>query len=214
MLRHLRAHVADDGLDDRQRDSRHSCVIAERVATGVQVLHADSPCPAFRHAGCLNPKPFEKLFYPIGNAVRIRQIHFCVFRKYIFGFRPLRRREHGVKLIGDGNLNGGPGFARLTRNQAMDKIDLRPLERADVTLAQSGPYGHHEQRACEAVQIIVDEFKLFGRECLACLRIWLRPAIIPWKMMDGNGILRLFSEKNFFQCGFDAIYAFSIIITR
>ena len=48
----------------------------------------------------------------------------------------------------------------------MEKIDFRPLERADVTLAQSGPYRHHEQRTSEPVQIVEDEFEFFLEEVM------------------------------------------------
>ena len=67
MRGHGRGHVADDGLDDRKRDSGETGVVAERVTAGVEVLHADRPCASFRFACGLNAETFKELFDPVGN---------------------------------------------------------------------------------------------------------------------------------------------------
>jgi len=76
VLRHLRTHVPDDGLNDRQRHPSHSGEVAERVTTRMQVFHADRPRPSLRLACSLDPQPFEELFHPVraGNSATTRLV--------------------------------------------------------------------------------------------------------------------------------------------
>ena len=67
VLRHLRAHVTDDGLYHGKRDACKSGVVAERVTARMQILHTDGSRPAFRFPRGLNPKPLKELFDPVGN---------------------------------------------------------------------------------------------------------------------------------------------------
>ena len=68
VFRHLRAHVSDDGLNDRKRDSGNPGVVTERMTAGVQILHAHSASTSFHLARGLNPQSFEELLDPVGNA--------------------------------------------------------------------------------------------------------------------------------------------------
>ena len=69
MLRHLRAHVADDGLDDRKRNPGNSGEVAERVTAGMKILHADYASSPFRCPRRLNSQSLQKLLDPIGNTL-------------------------------------------------------------------------------------------------------------------------------------------------
>ena len=140
VLRHLRAHVADNRLDNCNGDPGKPGVLTERVAARMQVFHADRPGPAVRDARRPNTQPIQKLFDPVGNPVRVLQVHLSVFREYILGFCSRRSCQQLVELIRYGDLHLGPGFSRFACDQTLGQVNVGPFEGADISFPQVHPH--------------------------------------------------------------------------
>lgn len=196
-LGHLRRHVADDPLNDVHRDSVQPGIVTERMTAAVKVLDRDGTITTCGLAqGDDVALLFQKNLDAVGNAAAVMQIHFSMKRQYVLGIlaavRPFFQKLFEVdgQRRHDRDVYADLRLAHLSSaDDEVRQVDLAPLQRADVPLAQSRGNRDGEQRSGEIVEVLLDRLQLFKRERLSGLGLQGRLWDIGERIAHESGII-------------------------